>query len=78
MREEGQDELRVTDKRRVYIDADGSEQSNARISPPCRDRIGEKDDTDAARTYHEGPPSDPAEKTHRYGGANGRVLRAHA
>src|SRR6266487_6234214 len=28
----------------------------------CRDRIGEKDDKDAARTYHEGPPSDPAEK----------------
>src|SRR5438552_19014336 len=28
----------------------------------CPDRIGEKDDKDAARTYHEGPPSDPAER----------------
>src|SRR5712692_5598038 len=26
----------------------------------CPDRIGEKDDKDAARTYHEGTPSDPA------------------
>src|SRR6185369_9126037 len=34
MREEGQDELRVTDKRRVYIDADGSEQSNEEVETP--------------------------------------------
>jgi len=34
MREEGQDELRVTDKRRVYIDADGSEQSNEDVETP--------------------------------------------
>jgi molecular chaperone GrpE len=31
---EGQDELRVTDKRRVYIDADGSEQSNEEVETP--------------------------------------------
>src|SRR5206468_8677515 len=28
----------------------------------CPDRIGEKDDKDAAGSYHEGAPSDPAEK----------------
>jgi molecular chaperone GrpE len=28
MREDGEDELKVTDKRRIYLDADGSEQIN--------------------------------------------------
>ncbi|HKR12104.1 MAG TPA: nucleotide exchange factor GrpE [Pyrinomonadaceae bacterium] len=31
---EGQDELRVTDKRRIYLDADGSEQVNEEVEQP--------------------------------------------
>ena len=32
--DKGQDELRVTDKRRIYLDADGSEQLNEEIETP--------------------------------------------
>jgi len=34
MGEEGQEELRVTDKRRIYLDRDGSEQVNEEVAPP--------------------------------------------
>lgn len=34
MRPDGEDELRVTDKRRIYLDADGSEQVNEEVEQP--------------------------------------------
>lgn len=34
MRPDGEDELRVTDKRRIYLDADGSEQVNEEAEQP--------------------------------------------
>lgn len=34
MSEESQDELRVTDKRRIYLDADGSEHINEEVEQP--------------------------------------------
>src|SRR5206468_12819313 len=44
----------------------------------CPDRIGEKDDKDAAGSYHEGAPSDPAGTRYTYCGGRGGVLRAPA
>ncbi|HKV34442.1 MAG TPA: nucleotide exchange factor GrpE [Pyrinomonadaceae bacterium] len=34
MGDEGQDELRVTDRRRIYLDQDGAEQVNAEVETP--------------------------------------------
>jgi molecular chaperone GrpE len=34
MGDEAQDELRVTDKRRIYLDQDGAEQANAEVETP--------------------------------------------
>lgn len=34
MRDEAQDELRVTDRRRIYLDQDGAEQVNAEVETP--------------------------------------------